>query len=133
MKKQWWSNINNLIKINLNLAELIDSVGNKGDLGNPSEEFKHVMWLCHELGLGYRALTGYIRKGVKEVIDTQGAVHSANESAYLAKVGEEEARDFLEDIFGDRDAYCFNDEIKARIREAVRKIEEDWEKENVKD
>ena len=53
-----WSNgINKLIKIMLDLADISDE----------KQETPFDM----EMGLGYRAFTGYIRKGCKDIIDLQ--------------------------------------------------------------
>ena len=74
------------------------------------------------IGLGYKAMTGYLRTGVKGVIELQGKYHAANDKAYYAKSNEQDMRDFLIEIFGEEEPETLNDEIKAKIKNAVHEI-----------
>ena len=110
------SNIGRFLQICIELAEIVDEKGESGDAP-----------YCDDLGLGYRVVSGYLRKGVKEVIDLQSKYHRTVESKNLAKIGEEEAHDFLEEVFGDREPYTINDKDKDRIKTFVRSIMLEWE------
>ena len=81
-----------------------------------------------ELGLGYRALSGILRRGCKEIIDLQNSYHGAIESKNLAEIAEKDAHDILEEMFGDRELYTINDKDKERIKAFVRSIQDEWER-----
>lgn len=114
------SSIYRFLSICIELADLVDENGESGQ-----EVYNK------ELGLGYLALSSYLRKGVQEVIDLQAKYHRAVESKTLAEIGEKEAHDFLEDVFGDREPYTINDKDKERIKAFVKNIMEEWDKECV--
>lgn len=82
------------------------------------------------LGYGYLAFSGYMRGGVKAVIDLQEALSDARSKENLAKIGEKNAEDFLEDIFGDREISSINEKDKERIRAFVAKIYAEWDEED---
>jgi hypothetical protein len=65
------------LSICLELADLVDKSGESGQ-----EVYNK------ELGIGYRVLSGYLRNGVKEVIDLQAKYHSAIASKNLAEIGQ---------------------------------------------
>lgn len=114
------SSIYRFLSICLELADLVDENGESGqDTYNK------------ELGIGYGVLSGYLRKGVHEVIDLQAKYHGAVASKNFAEIGEKEAHDFLEDVFGDREPYTINEEDKKRIKAFVKSIMEEWDKECV--
>lgn len=108
------------LSICIELADLVDENGESG-----KETYNK------ELGLGYRALSSYLRKGVQEVIDLQAKYYGAIASKNLAEIGEKEAHDFLEDVFGDREPYTINEEDKKRIKAFVKSIMDEWDKECV--
>ena len=108
--------ITRLVQICLDIANIADE---RGEAGKPYFE---------ELGLGYRALSGIIRRGCKEIIDLQNDYHGAIEAKNLAKIGEQEAHDILEEMFGDREVYTINDNDKERIKAFVRSIQDEWER-----
>ena len=108
--------ITRLVQICLDIANIADE---RGEAGEPYSE---------ELGLGYRALSGILRRGCKESIDLQNDYHGAIEAKNLAKIGEKEAHDFLEEMFGDREVYTINDKDKERIKAFVRSIQDEWER-----
>ena len=81
--------------------------------------------------LGYRALSGILRCGCKEIIDLQNNYHGAIEAKNLAKIGEKEAHDVLEEMFGDREVYTINDKDKERIKAFVRSIQDEWERKEI--
>lgn len=76
-----------------------------------------------ELGMGYGAALTYLRFGVKAVISLQEDCSKAKFQTKIAKISENNAMNFLEDIFGNTDIAEINESDKARIREFVRKIE----------
>ena len=105
-----------LVQVCLDIANVADE---RGEAGEPYFE---------ELGLGYRALSGILRRGCKEIIDLQNNYHGAIEAKNLAKIGEQEAHDILEEMFGDREVYTINDKDKERIKAFVRSITDEWER-----
>lgn len=107
--------ITRLVQVCLDIANIADERGETGES------------YFEELGLGYRALSGILRCGCKEIIDLQNSYHGAIEDKNLAKIGEREAHDVLEEMFGDRELYTINDKDKERIKAFVRSIEDEWE------
>lgn len=100
----------------LRIANYVDRHGEKEDTT-----------MCDELGLGYLALSGYLRSGVKAIADIQSDYSNAISKANYAKIGEECARDFLEEVFGDREIETINEADKERIKDFVCEIEKNWE------
>ena len=115
------NNMNYFLKIALDIADYYD---NKG---NDNEEFLKDK-LIDELGLGYRALTDYLRKGVQEVISLQTRYHRACEERNYEKSVQESQKKYLLDVFGDEEPYSINDKDKQRIKDFVKGIFEEWEK-----
>lgn len=100
--------LNKLVEISLRIANYVDEHGRNGDTD-----------LGDELGLGYRALSSYLRAGAKSIIDIQADYQLAIEKKELAEIGEQEMRDFLTEIFGDEESETLNDEYKRKIKEFV--------------
>ena len=115
--------INNFLKIALNIADYYDNKGNNDEDFLEDEMTK-------EIGLGYRALTSYLRKGVQEVITLQSNYHKACEQRNYEKSIQECQREYLLDVFGDEEPYSINDKDKQRIKEFVQSIFTEWDKEN---
>ena len=115
--------INNFLKIALNIADYYD---NKGYY---SEDFLNDE-MTKEIGLGYRALTSYLRKGVQEVITLQSNYHSACEQRNYEKSLREGKEEFLLEVFGDEEPESINNKDKQRIKEFVQSIFAEWDKEN---
>ena len=115
--------LNNMLKICLNIADYYDNKGNE------DEDFLDD-GLTKELGLGYRALTNYLRKGVQEVISLQMNYHSACAERNYEKSIQESQKEYLLDVFGDEEPYSINDKDKQRIKEFVQSIFAEWDKEN---
>ena len=103
-----------LAEISLRIASITDR---KGETGERS--------YLDELGLGYLALSSYLRLGVKAIADIQMDLANARANAHLARVSEQSMRDFLTDIFGDEEPETLNEEYKKRIREFVQGILKD--------
>ena len=82
-----------------------------------------------EFGLGHLAMSNCLRSGICEVIQLESDLHCAMNRERVAKLGEEDVTDFLEEIFGDRNIDSINDKDKERIKEFVKKIEAEWEDE----
>lgn len=112
--------LNNMLKICLNIADYYDNKGDKDDDFLDDE-------LTKEIGLGYRALTNYLRKGVQEVISLQTNYHNACQQRNFEKSIQESQKDFLLDVFGDEEPYSINDKDKQRIKEFVQSIFKEWE------
>lgn len=110
-----WKKLNRFLQICLDIAEWYDRKGEeeRNFFGNE---------MTKSIGLGYKAMTGYLRTGVKEVIDIQSKYHTAQEKAYYAKSNEKDKRNFLIEIFGEEEPETLNDEIKAKIKNAVHEI-----------
>lgn len=107
--------INNLIKICLDIANIADR---KGEEGNAYLE---------DLGLGYRALSISLRQGAKAVIDLQDDYSKALEHRRYAETGEKEARNFLQEVFGDGEIDTINENDKQKIKDFVKDIMASWE------
>lgn len=80
-----------------------------------------------ELNMGYRAFSGYIRQGVKEIIDLKQDYYGALSRRKIAEQSEKDARDFLQECFGDSEIDSINDADKERIIALCRQIEAEWE------
>ena len=111
--------INELVRLCLDMAELADTHGEQND----------ELDFLRELGLGFRAFSGKLRRGALDIINLQDRYHREAEKARLCQIGEEEIQKFVEDVFGDPDAYTINDKDKQRIKEFVRQSEAEWEQE----
>lgn len=111
-----WSNgINRLIKIMLDIADISDE--------------KQETPFDREIGLGYRAFTGYVRKGVKEIIDLKRDYFSACESREYAKMELKENEKMLEQIFGRTDIEVYNDDELARFKALADEIQKEIDEE----
>lgn len=112
------NHINELTKLCLDLAELADT---RGEQDNELD-------FLRELGLGFRAFSGKLRRGVLDIINLQDRYHREAEKARLCQIGEAEMQKFVEDIFGDSEVcdVAFSDRDKQRIREFVKQLEAGW-------
>lgn len=108
--------LNRYLQVSLSIANYVDRHGENDD-----------MELADAMGLGYRALSLYLRRGVKEVIDLQDRYSEAVCSKKLAEIGEQSKTDFLTEIFGDEEPETLNDELKAKIKEFVKTLLNDTE------
>ena len=115
------NNINYFLRIALDIADYYDTKGDDNEKFFKDE-------LTDELGLGYRALTSYLRKGVQEVISLQTNYHRACEERNYEKSVQESQKEYLLDVFGDEEPYTINDKDKQRIKDFVKGIFEEWEK-----
>ena len=97
-----------LSEICLQIASITDRKGESGDTT-----------YCDELGLGYLALSGYLRAGVKAIIDIQNDLANARADREYAQMSEQSMREFIVDIFGDKEPETLNEEYKKQIREFV--------------
>ena len=99
------------------------------DLANAADEGSedHPYW--DECNLGCRALSGYLRQGVKCVIDLQSECYRQQENAKFARMDQKSAEDFLQDIFGDRDIDLLNEELKTKLKAYVQQLFDEWENE----
>ena len=112
MKKD---SLNKMLGIVLRIADIVDRHGEKGE----------ECYILDELGYGYLALSGYLRDGVKSAIDIQDKYSSLKNRLNYTEESEKDARNFLEDIFGDREPDILNDEHKEKIREFISNLFKD--------
>ena len=82
-----------------------------------------------ELSMGCMAFSGYMRQGVKELIDLKQDYYQALFRKNLAEQSEKDARDFLQECFGDSEIDSINDADKERIIALCKQIEAEWEEE----
>ena len=98
------SKLNRFVQICLDIAEYYDTMGEEADSVLEDKMLK-------ELGLGYRALTGYLRNGVKEVIELEDNKHTLKEYNNSMKFDVEAVRKIEELLDPDIDS-----------KEAIQKI-----------
>lgn len=79
------------------------------------------------LHMGYRAFSGYMRGGVKEIIDLQNDFYGMAFKAEFAQKDSDDARDFLQQCFGDREIDSINEDDRKRILFLCDKIRREWE------
>lgn len=80
-----------------------------------------------ELSMGCMAFSGYMRQGVKEIIDLKQDYFFTLSRMELAEESEKDARDFLQQCFGDREIDSINEEDRNRILFICNKIRREWE------
>lgn len=108
--------INRLIGIILYLARLADE--------------KHKTPFESDIGLGYRAFSGLIRKGAIELIKMQDELASTKADAEYYRESLIDWETFSEEVFDRKDAVeFFTDDEKARMKEALKSIVEHPEEE----
>lgn len=99
------NNLNNFLKISLDSADLVETF----DIMNPFTD---------GLGLGIRSYPGYIRQGVKEVIDLKQEKIKLKDQLEFA---EDELKEYREIISPDYLDYL-TDENKEKIKEFFEKL-----------
>lgn len=82
------------------------------------------------LHTGYGAFSSYMRQGVKELIDLKQDYYQALFRKNLAEQSEKDARDFLQECFGDSEIDNINDADKERIIALCKQIESEWEEDD---
>ncbi len=105
--------VNKVIEILLNLANIADE--------------KKETPFDKEMGLGYRAFTGYIREGVQGIIKLQSDYYTACEMRDRAKEDLENNEELLKRIFGTTEVTEYNDKEIEKIKAVVAEIEKSWE------
>lgn len=116
----WKDDATRLIEIVLRIAELSDS---------KYEETNMRYDLVDDLGYGYLAFSGILRAGAKAVIDLQNDLHNYKSKYQTEKQDNEIVRDFLEELFGDREIDSINDKDRKRIMDLCNQIRAEWESE----
>lgn len=101
------------ISICLKLADLADE--------------KQVTPFNEDFHMGWGAFSSYMRQGVKEVIDLKQDYYNALYRRSIAEQSEKDARDFLQECFGDREIDSINEEDRGRILFICNKIRREWE------
>ena len=109
MSDNRYRKINRFIQICLDLADIADRDRNK------------IPYL-EDLRIGCRALSSYIRQGVKDIIDLEHDYYNMAEKAERAAESEDDIRALLDDIFGEADVDCLGEGDKAAIRGFVKKL-----------
>lgn len=99
------NNLNNFLKISLDSADLV-------------ETFDSINPFTDGLGLGIRSYPGYIRQGVKEVIDLKQEKTRLKDQLEFA---EDELKEYREIISPD-DLDYLTDENKKKIKEFFEKL-----------
>ena len=120
--KKHFRNLYRFISLCLQLADLADAQG--------ETPFNNV--LPNGLNMGCRAFSGIMRGGVKEIIDLQNDFYSTVFRAEYAERDEKDARDFLQQCFGDREIDSINEEDRNRILFLCNKIRREWEEKEEK-
>ena len=113
--KIWMNKIYRFIQICLQLADIADQ--------------KKETPFHDELSMGCMAFSGYMRQGVKEIIDLKQDYFFTLSRMVLAEASEKDARDFLQECFGDSEIDSINDADKERIIALCKQIEAEWEEE----
>ena len=118
-----WKKLNRFLQICLDIAEWHDKRGDEDHYWYGGE-------LVKDIGLGYKALTGYLREGVKIVINLQGKCHYAEERRWIAESSEQDKQEFMREVFGEDEPETWNDEIKDKFKKAAREIIDEWDREH---
>lgn len=103
--------INRLVKIILDIADVVDEKGENGETT-----------YIKELSLGYRALSGYLRQGAKAVIELQESNRNAKDKLEYKNAEIEELKQVSGKIFGDIDLDYFSDEEIEKIKAFITKL-----------
>lgn len=111
--KQHFRNLYKFISICLQMADMAD--------------VRQVSPFDNGLLIGYRAFSGYMRGGVKDIIDLQNDFYGMVFRAEYAERDEKDARDFLQECFGDREIDSINEDDRNRILFLCNKIRQEWE------
>lgn len=115
--RKHFMNLYRFIPLCLQLADLADAQG--------KTPFNDV--LPNGLHMGYRTFSGFMRGGVKEIIDLQNDFYGMAFKAEYAERDEKAARDFLQECFGDREIDSINEDDRNRILFLCNKIRQEWE------
>ncbi len=110
------------------LAKLIQLCTEWADLIN--DQGLNNTYSYNDFRLGYRALSRYINEGIIAVIDLQEQYYECMLRKQLAKNSENDARQILEDIFGDGDLEERCDKDIERIKEFVYEIDREHDLED---
>lgn len=105
---------NKLIEICLNIADYYDEkLKEDGFLDDEMTKF---------LGLGFRALTTYLRSGARDFIKLKSEYYRECERAKFARASEKEIREYVTNLFGDSEPETLSDEYQQRIKNCVQEI-----------
>lgn len=107
------------------IARLIEILMSLADIADERQETP----FDREMGLGYRAFTGYIREGIKQMIDLKRDYYSARESKEFAKMELKNNEELLEKIFGRKDVEIYNDDEIARFKALADEIQKEIDEE----
>lgn len=104
-----------------NIVQLIGIMLNLADIADEKQETPFES----EMGLGYRALTAYIREGVKDIINLKRDYFTACEKEKYAKMDLKSNEEILEKIFGRTDLEIYNDNEIARFKALADEIKKE--------
>ena len=107
------------------IARLIEIMLNLADIADEKQETP----FDREMGLGYRAFTGYIREGIKQIIDLRRDYFSAKECEEYAKTELKSNEELLERIFARTDLDVYNDDELARFKALADEIQKEIDEE----
>ena len=111
--KQHFRNLYRFMSICLQMADMADEKQE-----SPFDNCLHT---------GYRTFSGFMRGGVKEIIDLQNDFYCMAFKAEFAQKDADGARDFLQECFGDREIDSINEGDRDRILFLCNKIRREWE------
>lgn len=103
------------------IARLIEILMNLADISDEKQETP----FDREMGLGYRAFTAYIRKGIKDIIDLKSDYYSACESKEYAKSDLKHNEEIIKKIWGRTDLDVYTDEEIARFKTLADEIQKE--------
>lgn len=86
--------------------------------------------MLNSIGLGYRALTRYLRFGIKEVLNFKSLYYDVRERESYYEFCCKSKEAFMQDIFGEEDAESLYPEEKAKIKAFVKSLFEGDSEEN---
>ena len=109
--------INGFLRVVLDIAEYYDTSGEKANHFFDDEMLKAI-------GLGYRALSGYLRQGATDVIKLQGEYHAQKEKAYYTTEYAKDYSNHLDMIRKLLDSDLDSKEAINKIRDIIGDIEE---------
>ena len=112
-------------RIDNRIVKLIEIMLNLADIADEKQETP----FDREMGLGYRAFTGYIREGIKQIIDLRRDYFSAKDCEEYAKMELKSNEEVLEKIFGRTDLDVYNDDELARFKTLADEIQKEIDKE----
>lgn len=117
-----WKKINRFLQVCLDIAEWHDKKGEEDRDWQGGE-------MTEGIGLGYKAMTSYLRNGVQEVVKLQDKYHTTKERQLWVESNAKSKIEFLAELFGEEDPEEFSDKVKIKFRQAAREAIDEQERE----